>query len=846
MSGSASFLDRLKQWGPIDAVSTKIRAKLMVTLMCVSLVPLVSLGVVMYRSASKGLMSQAANQLDAVRKVKANQVEAYFEQISNQISTFAEDRMVIDAMRQFPEAMRQARAENEVSDEKMAELATELRTYYTNEFTEEYKSRNDGNLPPSTEQFAQLTPDAQYLQYLYVRNNPNPLGQKENLDKATDNSRYTKMHGVFHPVVRNYLRKFGYYDVFLAELDTGNVVYTVFKELDFTTSLRTGRYAETNIGRAFRMAAEATSKDDVFFVDYENYLPSYEDPAGFVAAPIFDGEKKIGVAIFQVPIDKVQAIMAERTGLGRTGETYAVGPDKLFRNDSRFLTELGVKSTIINPKVRVETKASEEALAGKEGYEIIPDYRGTPVLSSWGPMTVYSGVEGKSEPIRWGLMSEIDLAEVREPISATGMAQNASVIVGFAALFGLTVSLWFARGITRQAESITNMLGMIGIGDFDARADIVTRDELGDVAIALNAMCDNTLTLIQSREERDSIQTSVDSLMGDMNRIAAGDLSIEAEVDENIIGAIAGSVNYMTGQLREIVHQVHSATSAVTDGALEIRETTEELSRGNEAQADRIVEASERIQAMTNSIRKVTSQTMESVKVAEHARENASQGYRVVSETVEGMQRIRNQVQETSKRIKRLGESSQEIGEIVQLISDIADRTSILALNASIQAAMAGDAGQGFAVVAEEVERLAERCNDATKQIATLIKAIQTETSEAIADMEESTREVVDGSKLAQQAGQTLASIDSTSQQLAELIRGVSQSAESQVRDAQEVAETMTEISATTLQAAHGSRNAAESVSRLASLASDLRQSVAQFKLDQQELQSQEASYVRA
>ena len=234
---------------------------------------------------------------------------------------------------------------------------------------------------------------------------------------------------------------------------------------------------------------------------------------------------------------------------------------------------------------------------------------------------------------------------------------------------------------------------------------------------------------------------------------------------------------------------------------------------------------------MASSIQQVASKTEESAEVAKDARKRAGEGSAAVAATIDGMNRIRSQVQETSKRIKRLGESSQEIGEIVRLISDIADRTSILALNASIQASMAGDAGQGFAVVAEEVERLADRSNEATKQISTLIKAIQTDTAEAISGMEESTKEVVEGSKLAAQAGQTLSDIDNVSSQLAELIDSISMAAKQQARGAEEVSQSMIEISEVTQQTAAGTNQAAVSVSHLAELADELRGSVSQFKL---------------
>lgn len=405
----------------------------------------------------------------------------------------------------------------------------------------------------------------------------------------------------------------------------------------------------------------------------------------------------------------------------------------------------------------------------------------------------------------------------------------AAALLGLVASVGVTYII--ARGLTNQTGELMNLFGEVGIGNFDARAKLVTQDEIGTVAMSLNSMLDNTLSLIQSQDERDRIQQSIQTLMSQVATVASGDLTVQAEVKDSFTGSIADSINYMIGQLRTIVGNVQEATLHVSTSANEIQATTEHLSRGSEAQASQIVDTSAAIEEIATSINQVADNTTQSLLVAEQARERAKAGTEAVRDTIAGMERIREQVQETAKRIKRLGESSQSIGEIVQLIGDIADRTSILALNASIQAAMAGDAGLGFAVVAEEVERLAGRCNDATKQIATLIKSIQSETSEAITAMEESTREVVSGSKIALQAGQSLAEIDAVSVRLAEIIQSITFSVKQQARGSEAVAKAMSEISEVTQQTAIGNRQAAQSVSSLAQLADDLRMSVSTFRL---------------
>jgi len=402
-------------------------------------------------------------------------------------------------------------------------------------------------------------------------------------------------------------------------------------------------------------------------------------------------------------------------------------------------------------------------------------------------------------------------------------------------LLGLLIAVflirWISQGINRQVSALTNLFGALGIGDFSARAEVFSRDELGQATASLNSMLDSILSLIQSREERDKIQDSIQTLLQEISGLAEGDLTQEAQVSAEITGAIADAFNNMAQELRGVISKVQDTTLAVSLSATEVQSTTEHLATGSESQALQIVEASAAIDEMAVSIQQVSSNAASAAGVADRALNNAKQGAESVLKTIEGMSGIRQQVQQTAKRMKRLGESSQEIGEIAQLINDIAERTTILALNASIQAAMAGDAGKGFAVVAEEVERLAEHSTEATKKIAGLIKSIQTDTNEAIAAMEETTREVVAESSLANDAGQKLQEIEKVSTQLSEIIQSISMASKQQSRGSEGVAKSMSEISQVTQQTAAGAKQAAVSIRKLAQLADNLRDSLNRFKL---------------
>jgi twitching motility protein PilJ len=296
-------------------------------------------------------------------------------------------------------------------------------------------------------------------------------------------------------------------------------------------------------------------------------------------------------------------------------------------------------------------------------------------------------------------------------------------------------------------------------------------------------------------------------------------------------GAVADSFNFMIAELRRIIGQVQSTSRQVSVSLTDLRSITDKLAAGSEDQAAQAVEASVAIEEMAASIHYVSENASSSAAVAEQARTNAEHGTRAVTRTIEGMKAVRDQVQETSKRIKRLGESSQEIGEIVELIGDIADRTSILALNASIQAAMAGEAGRGFAVVAEEVERLADRATEATKRAGMLVKTTQSETAEVMAAMEDTTREVINRSNIANEAGVALAEIQGVSNRLAELIQAISDAAQQQAKGSEQVARSMTEMSSVTKNSALSTKQTAASINSLAQLVDNLNAAASRFKL---------------
>ena len=531
-------------------IGTKI---LLVTVGMVVVVIIVS-GLVSDLSTRDALQQDTFNKLTAVREMKAQQVEDYFEQIRNQVVTFSESRMVVDAMRDLNSALQILRTERMFDvtidsslNDLLGGIERRLKKYYRKELLAKLMPNLDvdeiSGLTFSMGEYIPQDLTFQLLQDLYIASNPNPTGQKHRLDQADDGGAYSETHGVYHPLIRSYLEKFGYYDIFLVDSETGNIVYSVFKEVDFATSLLTGPYKNTNLARAFRAARDADDKDFIKVVDFEPYYPSYGARASFIASPIVESDRQIGVLVFQMPVDRINDIMTNKqswsdVGLGETGETYIVGDDFTLRNQSRFLIEdpdnyfemiadAGLSERTVN-RIRnlntsiglqeVKTPGTKAALSGESNTEIFPDYRGVPVLSSYRPLNI--------RDVNWAIMSEIDRDEAFQVFDS--LRDRTIMLASILLALTIYISYYFSLSLTRPLRFLEKAAGLLTAGKLDEPIKRETHDEIGDLAGNFEQM---RVALRDTFAEVARKNTELEDRVAE--RTAELDHAVQAQADQN-------------------------------------------------------------------------------------------------------------------------------------------------------------------------------------------------------------------------------------------------------------------------------------------------------------------------
>jgi methyl-accepting chemotaxis protein len=686
--------------------------RLLLALLAVSLIPMAFMGLSSQQSASSALRDQAFKQLETVNTITGQSVERYFQTLHDELRVLSEDRMVTSALRDFTAGVESLLTEDGFDEKAMIRGRRSLESFYSGEFAAAYRKAT-GTDPDSRGLVASLDDKAAMLQNLYIRENEAPFGQKAALDAAEDASDYTKAHAIYHPIFRNLKEKYGLYDMFLIDAPTGRIVYSVGKEIDFAASLRNGPISGTNLGHAFQEAVAAGTRDSVAYAPFDRYLPSLLQPASFVAAPVFEGRELLGVVAFQIPLDHISAIVGETTGMGATGETYAVGADWLFRSQSRFAADLGVESTVLNPEIKVDTVPARSALEeGKSGTAIGIDYRGTPVLSSWRPVTIHTDTAGGRRGIRWALISEIDQAEVFAPINR--LWRFGLVVFGLTALGVMAVSTLIARRLSRESERQARLV---------------------------HGIIDNTHALASASEEL----TSVSQQMSAAAEETTAQVNLVSAAAEQVSGnarMVSGSIESLVTSIHEIARGAHDA-AGVARRAVEMAGTTsttmDALGRSS-GEIGVVVKAITSIAEQTNLL--ALNATIEAARAGE-----AGKGFAVVANEVKELARetakatediggrIESMQADTERAVAAIAEIGTVIGRIDELQTRIAAAveeqsatTGEISRNIAEATTGSGEIAENIVQVAQAAQSTAEGASNtqvSSQELARMAQALQ-------------------------------------------------------------------------------------------------------------------------
>jgi len=732
-----------------------IKHKLIGLSLSVGLGSLMIIGLLSINASNHTLLEQEERTLQAIRAGRQTQIEDYMGFIHQQMFNFAQDRMITQACDELVQAFHKVGDQLDEPTEPISPAYRAVEGYYNGQF----KPRLEEADQPYRGATTYIPPlrSALLLQAMYIANNPNPVGEKLRLDAAKEDCDYNKLHAIYHPRIRDFLESFEYYDIFLFDLE-GNLVYSVFKETDYATNFLDGPYAQTNFGDVYRKARQASRPGEVIIEDFKPYEPSYGAAASFIGSPVFRDGEKVGVAIFQMPVGKINAIMNERAGMGETGQTYLVGADKMMRSNSRFSEE----PTLLVQEV--DTDATQAALNGESGYATVDDYRGVLAVSSYSPLELNG--------LNWVILAEMDMAEVTAPAQAL---RNQIVITGaVVAVFVGVLAFFFSTTLIKPILPVVARAKEIAAGDLTGDdLPIKSQDEFGQLTLAMN----------------------------DMSR-----------------------------SLSELVLEVSSTSHDVASASTEIAASSEEMAAGITEQNQQMVQIASAMEQMSASIIEVARKSSEAAGNATESGKIAQQGGQIVDQTIQGMQAIDEAVTASATSVQELGKRGEQIGQIIEVINDIADQTNLLALNAAIEAARAGEHGRGFAVVADEVRKLADRTTKATEEIAQSIKAIQGETTQAVQRMDAGTEQVRTGVERATEAGQSLGQIVTSAQEVAGMIQSIAAAAEQQSAASEEVSRNVEAVSTVVRQSSDGAAQSSMAASQLSIKAEHLQTLINQFK----------------
>jgi methyl-accepting chemotaxis protein len=583
-----------------------IKFKLVSLFLLIGIIPLLIVVTINYNNTKVGVQEQLdtaqkiinnelTKELKLIREIKKDTIETFFNLMKDQVVALSQNQMTIDATNEFHDSFHAYEKELKAKGISVSERRSDLSNYYNNDFLSKYKSKNDDKSVDTSPLLAQLSEESLLLQSTYISENTYPLGAKDNLIKTGDGSTYDKYHQKYHPIFKGYLDRFSYYDIFIVD-NNGNVIYSVYKELDYATSLKSGSFSDSGLGQCYRKANSLDRSTAFTFADLDNYTPSYESPAGFIGSPIFAGDKKIGVLIFQLPIEKINKLSEISQDLKLPANTSLIGPDQLLRSNINYSKSYTVEKVFRDKSLKIENSAVTEALAGKSGVTTIKNVAGNDSKVAYTPINILG--------VNWALLSEIEVQEINKEIDTMNQgatAMNSKLIKStmmalvIAAIVILLIAWYFSRWISvplsnasNNSENINNSAKAVNVEITRIASSI---DEMSNVIKEIAGNCDqaasasvDAVKVAEESEERinslNIVSDEIASVLNIISRIAEKTdlLALNATIEAAAAGEAGRGFSVVANEVQNLANQTSTATKEITEKINEIQLRAKESS----------------------------------------------------------------------------------------------------------------------------------------------------------------------------------------------------------------------------------------------------------------------------
>lgn len=773
-------------------MTLKLRLLLtVITLVFTSILVTAAFSLYLAVSQSTDALQQAArDKLTVQNEQTSDAVQRYLGFIESQIRAKSLDETIVNAAAEFIPAYNQYTQQRQTLT---AGQESRLRNYYSNDFASLYRDRNNKTLENPVRLLSGLSENALALQYDFIAGSDYAIGEKDGLTELNNGSSYSQLHARYHSNIRRFLQEFGYYDIFIADINSGDIVYSVFKELDFATSIKTGPYASTGIGEAFRLASNATGEGQVFFSELTTYLPSYDAMAGFISTPIYKDGRAIAILIFQMPFDVISTILTHQQkwfekGFGESGETYLVSPSGKLLTESRFFLEtqnqylnvIATKHPQVAQNIRssgtsvglqpVDSPSSKAALRGLAGFQTVLDYRDVEVYSVYSSLSIGD--------YNYALLAEIDVEEALRPANMLQNSLLSSAVIQSIILIAIAAAI----AVVTAAKLVKPI---INLGDTFGR---LSKGE-GDLTVQLE----------------------------------------ESQIPE--IDTVVNSFNAFLSQIRDIISTVKVDADGIASASQQLSAVTRQNENTSKQQLTQAHHVSSAMQHLSESIAQVSESTVQTRDISVIAKDELTENVKRTDMAADNIKQLVSLIEDSSNVISSLQSEVDQITDVLTVITSIADQTNLLALNAAIEAARAGEAGRGFSVVADEVRALANRSQESTVEIANLVETMNLSSAKSVTAMEKAAATANDGIQLVDIVTSSMNQLAQTFEKVQTMTDTVANATTEQDVTADTVTQSVEQISQLANQVEQGATQTSESVAELAEIAQQANNMVGRFKV---------------